>query len=114
MKFVVCAVVFLTLAIGQVNPSELKHIVIPQPNGSRSVSLAALSIDHGVEFPTVVNLSGNVEIKTPVCIPSPKKGANMLCDGDLVLHADRAEFHEDTGQIDAHGDVTVTPMKHRN
>ena len=114
MKFVVCTVAFLTLAIGQVNPPEMKHIVIPQPNGSRDVSLAAQQIERGVEYPTVVRLNGNVEIKTPVCIPSPKKGANMLCDGDMVLHADRAEFHEDTGQIDAHGDVTVAPMKHRN
>ena len=115
MKFVVCAVAFLTLAIGQVNPPEMKHIIIPQPNSAgRDVSLAALQIERGVEYPTVVRLSGNVEIKTPVCIPGRKKGDNMLCDGDMVLHADRAEFHEDTGQIDAHGDVTVTPMKHRN
>jgi hypothetical protein len=113
MKFFVCILAFLRLAIGQVNPPEMKHIVIPQPNGSRGVALAALSIERGVEFPTVVKLSGNVEIKTPVCIPSPKKGANMLCDGDMVVHADEAEFHEDTGQIEAHGNVTVTPMKHR-
>jgi hypothetical protein len=112
MKLCVALLAFLALAMGQEPPPELKHVIIPQPNGGRVVYLTALNIERGVEYPTVVKLSGNVEIKTPVCIPGPKKGANMVCDGDMVVHADEAVFHEDTGQIDAHGNVTVTPLKH--
>jgi hypothetical protein len=88
-------------------------MTVPQSNGGRGVSLAAQSIERGVEYPTVVKLIGNVEIKTPVCLPARKKGANMVCEGAMVVRADNAEFHEDTGQIEAHGNVTVTPLKHR-
>jgi uncharacterized protein YdeI (BOF family) len=101
--------------MGQEPASELKHAIVPQPNGGRGVSMAALYIERGVEYPTAVKLSGNVEIKTPVCAPAPKKGANMVCDGYLVVRADEAlfHFHEDTGQIEAHGNVTVTPLRHK-
>jgi len=104
---------FLALAMGQDAAPELKHMIVPQANGSRGVSLAAFNIERGVEYPTVVKLSGNVEIKTPVCVPARKKGANMVCEGAMVVHADAAEFHEDSGQIEAHGNVTVTPLKNR-
>ena len=114
MKLCVLASAFLTLAMGQDAAPELKHVIVPQPHGGRSVYLTALNIERGVEYPTVVKLSGSVEIKTPVCLPARKKGANMVCDGDMVVHADEAQFHEDTGQIEAHGNVTVTPLQHRN
>jgi len=114
MKLCVCAIAFVALAMGQEPAPELKHVIVPQPHGGRGVYLAAQSIERGVEYPTVVKLSGNVEIKTPVCLPALKKGANMVCDGEMVVHADEAEFHEDTGQIEAHGNVTVTPLKHRD
>jgi hypothetical protein len=111
MRLFVIILAFVTLAIGQDAAPEMKHVIVPGPNGNRSVSLAALNIERGVEYPTVVKLSGNVEIKTPVCLPAGKKGA-MLCDGYMVVHADEAQFHEDTGQIEAQGNVTVTPLQH--
>jgi len=27
------------------------------------------------------------------------------------MHADAADFHEDTGQVEARGNVTMTPVK---
>lgn len=114
MKLCVSALAFLTLAMGQESVSELKHVIIPQPNGGRGVYLAALNVERGVAYPTVVKLSGNVEIKTPVCMPASKKGANLVCDGYMIVRTDEALFHEDTGQIEAHGNVTVTPIQHQN
>ena len=111
MRLFVIILAFVTLAIGQDAAPEMKRVIVPWPNGNRNVSLAALNIERGVEYPTVVKLSGNVEIKTPVCLPAGKKGA-MLCDGYMVVHADEAQFHEDTGQIEAQGNVTVTPLQH--
>jgi hypothetical protein len=111
MRLFVIILAFVTLAIGQDAAPEMKHVIVPWPNGSRNVSLAALNIERGVEYPTVVKLSGNVEIRTPVCLPAGKKGA-VVCDGYMVVHADEAQFHEDTGQIEAQGNVTVTPLQH--
>jgi hypothetical protein len=112
MKPCILVIAFLALAMGQDAAPEQKHLMLPTVNGARPVMVSALRIERGVEFPTVVKLSGNVEIQTPVCLPTGKKGA-MVCDGDMILQADAAEFHEDTGQIEAHGNVTVTPLRHK-
>ena len=61
-----------------------------------------MNIEHGVEYPTVIHLSGKVEIKTPVCV-------KQICEGYMILHADEATFNEATGVIEAHGNVTVIP-----
>jgi hypothetical protein len=91
---------------------ELKHITAAPQNGSRPVSLTALSIVRGAQYPTVISLKGSVEIKTPVCLPSGKNNA-LVCDGEMIVHADEAEFHEDSGEIQAHGNVQITPLRHR-
>ena len=98
---------FLTLAIGQERNPQLKHLSIPPLNGNRPVSLTALHIERGVEYPSVVTLNGNVEIKTPVCRPADN-GWSMDCYGEIVVRADGAKFHEDSGQIEASGHVVVT------
>ncbi len=51
-----------------------------------------------------------MEIKTPVCVGTGP-GNTQVCDGSVVLHADEADFHEDSGRIDARGNVTVTREK---
>jgi hypothetical protein len=99
------------LVLAQENSTELKHFTAVPANGSRPVSLAALSIEHGGQYPTVIRLKGKVEIKTPVCLPAGKGGA-VVCDGEMIVRADEAEFHEDTGEIQAHGNVQVTPLRH--
>jgi hypothetical protein len=92
---------------------ELKHLTVAPQNGNRTVALAALTIERGAHYPSVVKLKGNVEIKTPVCLPVGKE-SELICDGQMIVRADEAEFHEDTGQIEAHGNVSVTPLVHEH
>ena len=74
--------------------------------------MAATSIERGTHYPTVIRLTGSVEIKTPVCLPTGKNRA-LVCDEDMIVQADEAEFHEDTGEIRARGNVQITPRRHR-
>jgi hypothetical protein len=90
---------------------DLKHVTVPTPNGVRPVSLSAVSIERGATYPAVVQLKGKVEIRTPVCLAGKRKG-ELICDGETVVRADEATFHEDTGEIEARGNVTVTPLRH--
>lgn len=110
MKIYFCALAFLGVALGQDLAPELKHVIVPLPRANRNASLAALAIERGAEYPSIVNLRGSVEIKTPVCVPAGRKGA-VICEGYTIVRADEAVFHEDTGQIEAHGNVTVTPVR---
>jgi hypothetical protein len=108
-----CAsIALLTLATGQDMTSEQKHLTIAPQNGNRAVALTALSIERGVAYPSVIRLKGNVEIKTPVCLPVGKKG-ELICDGEMIVRADEAQFHEDTGEIQPSGHVTVMPLRHK-
>jgi len=110
---VACAsITLLTSATGQDATSEQKHLTVAPLNGNRAVTLTALSIDRGVEYPSVVRLKGNVEIKTPVCLPVGEKG-EVICDGEMIVRADEAQFHEDTGEIESNGHVTVMPLRHK-
>jgi hypothetical protein len=110
---VACAsIALLTFATGQDMPSEQKHLTIAPLNGNRAVALTALSIERGVEYPSVIRLKGNVEIKTPVCLPVGKK-SELICDGEMIVRADEAQFHEDTGEIQPIGHVTVMPLRHK-
>ena len=104
--------VWLSLAWGQQNnAAELKHLTVAPQNANRPVSLEALSIERGVEYPSVVKLKGNVLIKTPVCLPVGPQAAHV-CDGQMLVRADEAEFDEKTGEIRPHGNVVVTPLQH--
>jgi hypothetical protein len=102
----VCA---LALTAQDYPAGQLKHLPIPTASG-RPVSVAALEIDRGAEYPTTVHLKGSVEIKMPVCVVTGP-GNTQVCAGDIVLHAEEADFHEDSGQIEARGTVTVTRVK---
>ncbi len=110
-----CPLAFLLPpALGQDDKAvEVKHLTAAPQNGSRTVALAALSIERGAHYPSVVKLKGNVEIKTPVCLPVGKE-SELVCEGYMVVTADEAEFHEDTGQIEARGNVSVTPLRHEH
>ena len=51
-----------------------------------------------------------VEIKTPVCLIVGRNNAHS-CAGYIVLRADEADFHENSGQIEGRGNVPVTREK---
>jgi hypothetical protein len=117
MRAFVAACVFAVVvlpAIGQTPESgEQKHVIAWAANDPLpGLQLSALSIVRGAEYPSVVYLKGNVEVKSPVCLPVGRK-RSLVCDGYMVLRADSVEFHEDTGRIDAHGNVSITHLEHK-
>jgi hypothetical protein len=99
----------MPLATGQGDDGDLKHLIATPMNSNRSVSVSARSIERGAEYPAIIRLAGKVEINAPVCLRPNPQGA-LVCNGYLVVQADSAEFHEDTGEIDAHGAVKVIPQ----
>jgi hypothetical protein len=103
------SVAFLTLAMGQEPAPGLKHVMTAPRNAGRPSTLSALRIERGVEYPSIVRLRDNVEIRTPFCLPAAQDGV-VACAGEMIVRADEAEFYEDTGRIDARGNVVVTPL----
>ena len=103
----------LAAAQDQADQTVQKHLTVAPVNGVRPVLLSALSIERGAEYPSLVELKGNVEIRTPVCIVTSQTASKKthICDGETVLRADEATFHEDTGEVEARGTVTVTDRK---
>ena len=95
--------------MGQAVSDQQKHLIAFVVNGWAN-KLSATSIERGAEYPTIIYLKGNVEVQAPVCPLGPN--APRACDNYMILHADSAEFHEDTGQIEAHGNVSVVPLRH--
>jgi len=69
-----------------------------------------MEIDRGTQYPSVIHLKGNVEIRTPVCVAAGP-GTALACAGYVVVRADQADLHEDTGEVEASGNVRVTREK---
>ena|SRR5690349_7834929 len=78
---------------------EPKHLQITTTDGA----LVNLSADNMQRGRSVVELKGNVEIHT--------RWVGEVSYRDWVMHADEAVYHVDTGEIEAHGKVTVTPAE---
>ncbi|MGI8740992.1 MAG: hypothetical protein ACR2NN_00190 [Bryobacteraceae bacterium] len=84
---------------------------LPAPKGA---TLTAMRIEREAPAlkwsPGVVHLKGNVEIKTVVPVTATQEPASTSRPRFLYMfvHADAADYHEDTGAIDAHGDVHIT------
>jgi len=94
----------------QENPAiQLKHLSVTTMTSVRPLSVAALEIEKTPTYPSIIHLKGSVEIRTPVCLLThPGNTRSWVCDGSVVLRAAEAVLHEDTGQIEASGDVKVT------
>lgn len=96
---VAASIVFLALAFlpqvaGQSAPGPLKHITTTPLNGVRGgATLGAISIERELTYPSVVHLNGSVEVRT----------------NGFILHADKADYDERTGEVEASGAVKVTP-----
>ena len=106
-SLIAIALCTLPLTAQQYPAGQLKHLSIPTLTSVRPVSAAALEIEREPQFPSIIHLKGKVEIRTPVCVVVPAKNAHM-CGGYVVVRADEADLHEDSGQIDPRGSVTVT------
>jgi len=90
---------------------EQKHMMTSAVNADWPTTLTAFEIERVGQYPSAVQLKGSVEIKSKVCLRVGKRG-ELQCDGEMILRADEATFHEDTGQIEARGAVTVIPLRH--
>ncbi len=90
--------------------TQRKVLSVATLTGVRPISLAAFEIERAAQFPAIVHLKGSVEIRTPICVATGGNNAQS-CDGYLVLRAGEADFHEDSGQIDARGEVRLTREK---
>ena len=101
------AVCTLTLAAQDYPAGQLKSLTVPTTNNAKPLSVAAMEIVREGQYPAVIHLKGSVEIRTPVCVQG-RQSSELFCAGYIVLRADAADFHEDTGQIDTRGGVTVT------
>jgi len=92
VKFTICiwcaACYFPTVAQ---TPTNLPQIRIQQALHNPEAILRAVSTTHEGD---VFHLKGAVEIRTDT----------------ILLKADEASYNHETGEIDAHGDVKVTPV----
>jgi lipopolysaccharide assembly outer membrane protein LptD (OstA) len=112
MKLATAAVLLCALGYAaQDNPSDpRKHISIPTTTNVRPVLATAAEIERGTEYPSIIHLRGNVEIRTPMCVATGP-GTALSCGGYVVVRADRADVKEDTGDIEATGNVRITREK---
>jgi lipopolysaccharide assembly outer membrane protein LptD (OstA) len=85
--------VLQTSGLVHAQDSVQKHIIATPANSGPGAMLSALNIQRGSSYPSVIRLTGNVEIKS--------KG--------FVVQASAADYEESTGEIHARGDVTVRP-----
>ena len=67
-----------------------------------SATIQADSIERPVQYPSVIRLKGNVQIATKI----RAQGAPLILM-IMVVRADEADYHEDTGEIEARGSVQV-------
>ena len=101
------AVCTLALAAQDYPAGELKRLSVPTTTSAQPLSIAALEIEREGPYPSLVHLKGSVEIRTPVCVKAGP-GSALNCAGYLVLRAAAADFQEDSGRIEARGNVTLT------
>jgi lipopolysaccharide assembly outer membrane protein LptD (OstA) len=87
----------LPQAVGQENKLSL---MATGPLGS--IALQADSIQRQSSYPSVIQLKGNVEIKTKTVVQDSPLRLMIM-----VVRADEADYHEDTSEIEARGTVRV-------
>jgi hypothetical protein len=100
-------------AVAQQNPEPVKHVMVAPQSGTANgqATVSARSVERGVGYPAVIRLKGDVEIRTPVCFKAGKGTDETVCHGYTIVRADEAEYDEATGEIQAHGKVTVVPLQ---
>jgi lipopolysaccharide assembly outer membrane protein LptD (OstA) len=89
------AAICLSTVAGQTAAGELKHVILVAKQGTRGpVNASALDVVKGVSYPSIAHLKGNVEIRA----------------NGFILHADQADYDEESGEIKASGNVSVRPF----
>ena len=106
-RMLILGVCAMTLVAQEYPAGQLKRLTVPTTTNVRPLSVSALEIERIDEYPSVIHLKGNVEIRTPVCVSTGREGVQQ-CAGYVVIRADEAELHEGTGRVETRGKVTVT------
>ncbi len=118
MKFLIgigIVLQFLTVAaVCQEKPADRAlHWYAPVPL-SKGAHLAAQSIERDAPrlqwTPSVVHLRGDVVIRIRLdgALRGEAGPKGTALPAYMILHAEQADYHEDTGAIDARGNVRVT------
>jgi hypothetical protein len=104
------AILVCTITIGAQDQAgtQQKHLSLPIVGNPRPFAASALEIDREIPYPSVIHLKGDVQIRMPVCVVTGP-GWTHQCAGEIVVSATEADVHEDTGQIEAKGEIRVTP-----
>lgn len=102
--FLLFAAISLPWASGQENKAEPLHWILDGVRVTASSILRDAGPTDNPHLP-VVYLKGDVEIVKPSCA-APSGG--KTCYTKMVLRADEAEYHPDTGEIKPSGNVRVT------
>jgi lipopolysaccharide assembly outer membrane protein LptD (OstA) len=98
------AAIALPLAIGQENKPEPLHRIVDGVRITASSIQQDASPSENPRLP-VIYLKGNVEIVKPSCTAV---SSEKPCYTKMVQRADEAEYHPDSGEIQAFGNVRVT------
>ena len=107
-----CAI--LLPQVGSSQGASLSRLYFPASTRTARINLAAESIVREDPPPSgpngyasLVRLQGNVEIRTCcVQMPSSKDNPNPA-RAYIIMHADQATYHIDTGEVEARGTVRV-------
>jgi lipopolysaccharide assembly outer membrane protein LptD (OstA) len=106
--------VFALLIFAALMSGKDKHMLVAPIEGGPSPTMTASEIERTpVRYPSTIHLKGSVEVNIPVCIPAGENG-KRTCDGQMIVRADEATYHEDTGEIEATGSVHITPLCHES
>ena len=92
----------LPQAIGQDSKSAGQKLNLMATGPLGSITLEADSIQRRPSYPSVIQLKGNVEIKTKTVVQDSPVRLMIM-----VVRADEADYHEDTSEIEARGTVHV-------
>src|SRR5690349_20154236 len=107
MRIWLVALTCAVLLSAQSNPDDQrKHLAVPIENSTQPWSVSASEIERGADYPSVIHLKGEVEVRMPICV-NTRTGPAQHCAGEVVLHADEVDLHEQTGQFEARGAVKV-------
>jgi lipopolysaccharide assembly outer membrane protein LptD (OstA) len=111
MKVLALILVIAPVALCQDNPARPAqlHLTIGAPGGRVALTASSMQRDlSSASTAPVIQLKGNVEIRMIACLPTGKDDA-VICEGTVTLHADEAEYNEKSGEINARGNVRMTP-----
>jgi hypothetical protein len=109
------ALVFLPHTASPQETTPALHLPVPHADGNASVNLAADSIQR-LDAPNLgtspyasdVQLKGHVVIRMCCVQRSAPDKTPRTAKSEMIMHADEAEYHGATGEIEAHGTVRVS------